>query len=146
MVRRNSERKGAIVPLAAVMLGDQGADVIHIDPPGGSFWKTEADAFLQRGKRRISLDLKSPHDRATASQLVDSADVVIENFRPGVMDRLGLGAQSATERNPRLIYASITAYGEHGEEASRTGYDATALWARTGLMDLVKPSPDAPPS
>src|SRR6476659_6458034 len=82
-------------PLAAVMLGDQGADVIHVDPPGGPAWKHEADAFLQRGKRRISLDLKSASDRETARRLVDAADVVIENFRPGVMDRLGLGAEGA---------------------------------------------------
>src|SRR5262245_65551586 len=80
-------------PLAAVMLADQGADVIHVDPPGGPAWKVDADAFLQRGKRRISLDLKSSaQDRATAQRLVESADVVIENFRPSVMQRLGLGA------------------------------------------------------
>ena len=81
-------------PLAAVMLADQGADVIHVDPPGGPAWKTEADAFLQRGKRRISLDLKLPTTATTARRLVDTADVVVENFRPGVMDRLGLGAEA----------------------------------------------------
>src|SRR5260221_1456922 len=80
-------------PLAAVLLSDEGADVIHVDPPSGAAWKSDADAFLQRGKRRISLDLKSPHDNATAQRLIDSADVVIENFRPGVMDRLGVGAE-----------------------------------------------------
>src|SRR5579872_994815 len=80
-------------PLAAVMLADEGADVIHVDPPGGPRWNTDADAFLQRGKRRISLDLKSPSDRDVACRLIDRADVVIENFRPGVMDRLGLGAE-----------------------------------------------------
>src|ERR1051325_4506924 len=94
-------------PLAAVMLADQGADVIHVDPPSGPTWNRDADAFLQRGKRRISLDLKSAPDRATAVRLVDAADVVIENFRPGVMDRLGLGADAVTQRNPGLIYCSI---------------------------------------
>src|SRR6266496_2455642 len=73
-------------PLAAVMLADQGADVIHVDPPNGPAWKADADAFLQRGKRRISLDLKTPAGRAVAQRLVDSADVVVENFRPGVME------------------------------------------------------------
>ncbi|MGH2586558.1 MAG: CoA transferase, partial [Dehalococcoidia bacterium] len=97
-------------PLAAVMLSDQGADVIHVDPPGGPRWKTPADAFLNRGKQRITLDLKSPDDRAAAQRLVDSADVLIENFRPGVMDRLGLGATSMTARNPRLIYCSIPGF------------------------------------
>src|SRR5215218_8340172 len=86
-------------PLAAVMLADQGADVIHVDPPGGPRWKHPSDAFYQRGKRRISLDLTTTSDRATAQRLMDSADVVVENFRPGVMDRLGLGAEEATQRN-----------------------------------------------
>jgi len=97
-------------PLAAVMLSDQGADVIHVDPPGGPRWQAPADAFLNRGKQRITLDLKSPDDRAAAQRLVDSADVLIENFRPGVMDRLGLGATSMTARNPRLIYCSIPGF------------------------------------
>jgi crotonobetainyl-CoA:carnitine CoA-transferase CaiB-like acyl-CoA transferase len=97
-------------PLAAVMLADQGADVIHVDRPNGSAWNTAAEAFLQRGKRRISLDLKAAPDRETARRLVDSADVLIENFRPGVMDRLGLGAEGATERNPRLVYCSIPGF------------------------------------
>src|SRR5579859_7252604 len=120
-------------PLAAVMLADQGADVIHIDPPGGpgpgpgpgpgQNWKSEADAFLQRGKRRISLDLKSSHDRATAGRLVDGADVVIENFRPGVLDRLGLGAVSATERNPRLIYCSIPGFAPDDPRAEMQAWE-----------------------
>src|ERR1700730_14936153 len=97
-------------PLAAVMLADQGADVIHVDPPDGPAWKTEADAFLQRGKRRISLDLKSAPDRDTARRLVDNAAVLMKNFPPGVMDRLGLGAAGATERNPQLIYCSIPGF------------------------------------
>src|SRR6476620_2492550 len=86
-------------PLAAVMLSDQGADVIHIDPPGGPRWKTDADAFLNRGKRRISLDLKRAEDLDVARRLVERADVLIENFRPGVMDRLGLGEAAMRERN-----------------------------------------------
>src|SRR5215475_13189446 len=81
-------------PLAAVMLADQGADVIHVDPPGGPRWQTPADAFLNRGKRRITLDLKRTDGRATAQRLLDGADVLIENFRPGVMARLGLDVGS----------------------------------------------------
>jgi crotonobetainyl-CoA:carnitine CoA-transferase CaiB-like acyl-CoA transferase len=105
-------------PLAAVMLADQGAEVIHVDPPGGPRWKSEADAFLQRGKRRIALDLKSPSDRDTACRLLDTADVAIENFRPGVMDRLGLGAEDATRRNPGLIYCSIPGFAADDPRAS----------------------------
>src|SRR5216683_1341597 len=110
-------------PLAAVMLADQGADVIHVDPPNGPAWNTDADAFLQRGKRRISLDLKSAPDRETARRLVDSADVLIENFRPGVMDRLGLGAEAATERNPRLVYCSIPGFAPDDPRAGMQGWE-----------------------
>ena len=77
-------------PLAALLLADQDAEVIRVDPPGGPRWRHPANAVLQRGKRSIVLDLKSPNDLAIARDLVASADVVIENFRPGVMDRLGL--------------------------------------------------------
>jgi crotonobetainyl-CoA:carnitine CoA-transferase CaiB-like acyl-CoA transferase len=110
-------------PLAAVMLADQGAEVIHVDPPDGPAWQAEADAFLQRGKRRISLDLKSAHDRDTARRLVDTADVLIENFRPGVMDRLGLGAESATERNPGLIYCSMPGFAPDDPRASMQAWE-----------------------
>jgi crotonobetainyl-CoA:carnitine CoA-transferase CaiB-like acyl-CoA transferase len=110
-------------PLAAVMLADQGADVIHVDPPGGPTWKSEADAFLQRGKRRISLDLKDSSDRDTACRLLDSADVVVENFRPGVMDRLGLGADTATQRNPRLIYTSIPGFAPDDPRAGMQAWE-----------------------
>src|SRR4051794_32195241 len=96
-------------PLAALMLADQGAEVIHIDPPGGPRWKHPADAFYNRGKQRITLDLKQPADAIAARRLVESADVVIENFRPGVMQRLGLGAD-VTEHLPRLIYCSIPGF------------------------------------
>jgi crotonobetainyl-CoA:carnitine CoA-transferase CaiB-like acyl-CoA transferase len=97
-------------PLAAVLLSDQGAEVIHIDPPGGPRWRHPADAFLNRGKQRLTLDLKTPSGVATARRLIDSADVVIENFRPGVMDRLGLGVQEMTRRNPGLIYNTIPGF------------------------------------
>jgi crotonobetainyl-CoA:carnitine CoA-transferase CaiB-like acyl-CoA transferase len=116
-------------PLAAVMLADQGADVIHVDPPGGPAWKADADAFLQRGKRRISLDLKNPRDRATAHRLIDGADVVIENFRPGVMDRLGVGAEVTTGRNPRLVYCSIPGFAPDDPRAQ--------LQAWEGILDAA---------
>ena len=86
-------------PLAALLLADQDAEVIRVDPPGGPRWRHPANAVLQRGKRSIVLDLKSPDDLAIARDLVASSDVVIENFRPGVMDRLGLGPLATTERH-----------------------------------------------
>src|SRR5215471_9088739 len=110
-------------PLAATMLADQGADVIHVDPPGGPRWKSDADAFLQRGKRRISLDLKTLHDKDTAQRLIDTADVVIENFRPGVMQRLGLGNQAVTKRNPRLIYCSIPGFAADDPRADMQAWE-----------------------
>src|SRR6266849_1959464 len=91
-------------PLAAMLLGDQGAEVIHVDPPGGPRWTSPANATFNRGKTSVALDLKSDEGRAQAWPLIDSADVLIENFRPGVMDRLGLGARAAIERNPSLLY------------------------------------------
>ena len=89
-----------------MLLADQGADVIRIDPPGGPMWETPANATWNRGKRSIALDLKQPGDLDVARQLMALADVVIENFRPGVMDRLGLGCDAALAANPRLIYCS----------------------------------------
>jgi crotonobetainyl-CoA:carnitine CoA-transferase CaiB-like acyl-CoA transferase len=97
-------------PLAAVMLADNGADVIHVDPPGGPRWQHPADAFYNRGKQRISLNLKDAADRSTATRLVESADVVIENFRPGVMRRLGLDFDALCTRLPRLIACSIPGF------------------------------------
>src|SRR5437763_269281 len=110
-------------PLAAVMLADQGADVIHVDPPDGPRWKADADAFLQRGKRRLSLDLKSAGDREVARRLIESADVVIENFRPGVMGRLGIGAEAAMERNPRLIYCSMPGFAADDVRADMQAWE-----------------------
>src|SRR5712691_8289591 len=78
-------------PLTARLLADQGAEVIHVDPPGGPRWQTAANATLQRGKKRLVLDMKSAADLSCARSLIDSADILIENFRPGVMDRLRLG-------------------------------------------------------
>src|SRR5207248_6583262 len=84
-------------PLLAVMLADHGAEVIRVDPPGGPRWRHPANAMLQRGKRSTLLDLKSASDRGTAERLIANADIVVENFRPGVMDRLGLGPSAMSQ-------------------------------------------------
>ena len=110
-------------PLAALLLADQGAEVIRVDPPGGPRWRHPANAVLQRGKRSIVLDLKSPNDLAIARDLVASADVVIENFRPGVMDRLGLGPLATTERHPRLIFCSLPGFAADDPRAGLAGWD-----------------------
>jgi len=99
-------------PMTGMLLADQGADVIKVDPPGGPAWDAAANATWNRGKRSIVLDLKAEGDLETARQLIASADVVVENFRPGVMDRLGLGATATSEANPRLIYSSLPGFAD----------------------------------
>ncbi len=122
-------------PVAGMLLGDQGADVIKVDPPLGPAWDTPANAAWNRGKRSIALDLKVESDRAVARSLIDSADVVIENFRPGVMDRLGLGAAAMTAANPRLVYLSLPGFAPDDPRAATRAYEgvvgaATALYRR----------------
>jgi crotonobetainyl-CoA:carnitine CoA-transferase CaiB-like acyl-CoA transferase len=120
-------------PMAAMLLGDHGADVIRIDPPGGPRWNTPANATWNRNKRSIVLDLKKDAGRETARQLIAGADVVIENFRPGVMDRLGLGAMAMTadNANPRLIYCSLPGFGADDPRAQVKAWEGV-LGAATG--------------
>jgi crotonobetainyl-CoA:carnitine CoA-transferase CaiB-like acyl-CoA transferase len=122
-------------PMAAMLLGDQGADVIRVDPPGGPRWNTPANATWNRNKRSIVLDLKKDADRETARQLIAGADVVIENFRPGVMDRLGLGAAAMTEANPRLIYCSLPGFGADDPRAQVRAWEGV-LGAATGAYRM----------
>jgi crotonobetainyl-CoA:carnitine CoA-transferase CaiB-like acyl-CoA transferase len=110
-------------PLAGMLLADQGADVVRVDPPGGPMWDTPANATWNRGKRSIILDLKQPDDVETALRLIASADVVIENFRPGVMERLGLGPQKALGDNPRLIYCSLPGFASDDPRAQVRAFE-----------------------
>ncbi|MBS0643864.1 MAG: CoA transferase [Proteobacteria bacterium] len=143
-------------PVAATMLSDFGADVIKIEPPGeGDPWRgsqpipgRKVDYYWQltsRNKRSLALDLKHPEGQAVLYKLVADADVFITNYPLPVRDRLKLAPQHLMPLNKRLIYASFTAYGEEGEEAAKTGFDSTAYWARTGLMDMVRADHDTPP-
>ncbi|HVJ43346.1 MAG TPA: CoA transferase [Dongiaceae bacterium] len=97
-------------PAAAMMLADQGAEVIHIDPPGGPRWQSPAAVVLNRRKKCITLDLKQPDGLAIARDLALRSDVLIENFRPGVMNRLGLGAAEIRALNPSLVYVSLPGF------------------------------------
>jgi crotonobetainyl-CoA:carnitine CoA-transferase CaiB-like acyl-CoA transferase len=110
-------------PLAGMLLADHGADVIHVDPPGGPMWHTPANATWNRGKRSIILNLKHPDDLAIATRLLESTDVVIENFRPGVLDRLGLGPQAALAMNPRLIYCSLPGFASDDPRAQVRAFE-----------------------
>lgn len=128
-------------PLAATMLSDQGADVVHVDPPGGPRWQTDADAFLNRGKRRISLDLKQSAEREIAERLVARADVVIENFRPGVMDRLGLGAAEMTRSHRRLIYVSLPGFAADDPRADMPAWEGIVAAATGNCRARVGEAP-----
>jgi crotonobetainyl-CoA:carnitine CoA-transferase CaiB-like acyl-CoA transferase len=116
-------------PLTAVMLADQGADVVHVDAPSAA--DEPADAFFHRGKRRITLDLKQPGDLATARALAAHSDVLIENFRPGVMSRLGLGYAELAAASPRLVYCSLPGFGATDPRAELPGWEGV-IDAATG--------------
>jgi crotonobetainyl-CoA:carnitine CoA-transferase CaiB-like acyl-CoA transferase len=122
-------------PLVGMLLADHGADVIKVDPPGGPRWKTPANATWNRGKRSIVLDLKQAGDLATAKGLVQGADVVVENFRPGVMNRLGVGPEMMIRANPGLVYCSLPGFASDDPRASLPAWEgilgaATAIYRR----------------
>ena len=127
-------------PLTAVMLADQGAEVVHVDRPGAEL--AEADAFLNRGKRRVTLDLKDPADAAIAARLAAGADVVIENFRPGVMDRHGLGWQQLAPVAPRLIYCSLPGFGRDDPRAAIPAWEGVVAAATANCSIRVGQEPE----
>lgn len=140
-------------PYATMLLADLGAEVIKVERPGsgddtrawGPPWADgEATYFLgvNRNKRSVTLDLDDPDGLATAQELTASADVVVENFRPGTMDRLGLGYDSVRVANPRVVYCSISGFGA-GEGAHLPGYDLL-IQAMGGLMSITGPDADQP--
>jgi crotonobetainyl-CoA:carnitine CoA-transferase CaiB-like acyl-CoA transferase len=146
-------------PVATTIMADLGADVIKIEAPDGDPYRHRTGGpgvaespynyrwiVDNRTKRGMALDLREAAGRAVLQRLVERADVFVTNAPLDSRARLGVRWEDLAPLNPRLVYASMTAYGEHGDEAGRTGFDATALWARTGLMDLAKPSPDSPPA
>ena len=138
-------------PFCAMLLADMGADVIKIEPPGGDTlrsWPPITDGFsenfasLNRNKRSVVLDLKRKEDLDVARELCAHAGVVIENNRPGVMDRLGLGYAELSTQRPELVYCSISAYGQSGPRAAEGGFDLT-IQAAAGVMSVTGDS-DAP--
>jgi len=130
-------------PFAAMLLADLGADVVRVDRPAGA--RASRQDVVNRGKRSVAVDLKAPAGRDLVLRLVDSADVLLEGFRPGVAERLGLGPQDCADRNRRLVYARMTGWGQQGPLASVAGHDIDyialtgALWA-TGRPD-ERPTP-----
>jgi CoA:oxalate CoA-transferase len=140
-------------PFCTALLSDLGADVIKVEPPGGDDYRAvgpfadgESGLFaaMNRNKRSIVIDLKTAAGRELAQTLCAGADVVVENFRPGVADKLGIGYAELGERNPALVYASVSGFGQTGPESHRPAYDII-LQAMCGLMDATG-SPDGPPT
>ncbi|MDE2700136.1 MAG: CoA transferase [Gemmatimonadota bacterium] len=132
-------------PLTGMLLADQGAEVIKVDRPGRPDWDTPANGVFNRGKQRITLDLKNVDDLAMAVKLIRSADVVIENFRPGVMQRLGLGAEEMTALNPGLVYLSLPGFASTDERAPIRAFEGIISAAIGQYTDLQSRRPDLPP-
>jgi crotonobetainyl-CoA:carnitine CoA-transferase CaiB-like acyl-CoA transferase len=140
-------------PFCAMSLGDMGAEIIKVEEPGKGddtrgwppFAGGEATYFMSvnRNKKSLTLNMKAPDGQAILRRLLAKADVVIENFRPGTMERLGFGYPALRKLNPRLIYCAISGFGESGPEASRPGYDLI-VQGESGVMDLTG-FPDGPP-
>lgn len=145
-------------PQATMMMGDLGARVIKVEAKGhgddtrgwgppfvGPEDDRQSTYFLSanRNKESITLDLKDAADREVLLQLVDRADVLVENFRTGVLERLGLGFELLQQRNPRLVVLSVTGFGHDGPEGGRAGYDQIAQ-GEAGLMSLTGSGPDDP--
>ena len=147
-------------PAAATILSDFGADVIKIEPPGGGdpyravpklptspqSDQNYAWMLASRNKRGLALDLAKPAAQDVVRRLVSGADVFITNFPTAVRKKFGLTYEDLAPLNDRLIYASFTGYGDKGAEASKPGFDMTAYWARSGLMDGVRTDATAPPA
>ena len=144
-------------PVSTTMMADFGADVIKVEPPTGDIYRVRGAGYIpspynypwivdNRTKRSVAIDLRTTDGQALLHRLVRDADVFVTNAPLDSRARLRVRYEDLAPLNARLIYASISAYGEAGEEASKPGFDSIALWARTGLMDLVRPSPDAAPS
>ncbi|MDB5924146.1 MAG: acyl-CoA transferase [Betaproteobacteria bacterium] len=140
-------------PLATLILAEAGAEVIKIERPGrGDEMRSYEPKFgsdsvnfamLNRGKRSIAIDLKQAGARDTLKPLLETADVIVEQFRPGVMDRLGLGYEALRAINPRIVYCAVTGYGQHGPRADVAAHDLNYV-AESGMLSLTAGSDGAP--
>ena len=123
-------------PFCAMLLSDMGADVVRIDREGGSNPLDLKIDVLNRGRRSVALNLKTPEGIATAFALIARADAVIEGYRPGVMERLGLGPEECLAKNPCLVYGRMTGWGQAGPLAHAAGHDINYI-ALTGVLDAI---------
>jgi len=126
-------------PFAAMMLADMGADVLLVDRPSGSdlgLGHRRRHEVMLRGRRSVTLDLKSAEGAAAALRLAERADAIVEGFRPGVMERLGLGPEAMLARNPKLVYGRMTGWGQDGPLAARAGHDINYI-ALAGALHAI---------
>ncbi|WP_097869914.1 CaiB/BaiF CoA transferase family protein [Streptomyces sp. rh34] len=131
-------------PFAAMLLADLGADVVRVDRPGGAGIGIDpASDLTNRNKRSVLLDLKSDEGPARVLDLVERADILVEGYRPGVAERLGVGPEACLARNPKLVYGRMTGWGQDGPLAERAGHDIAYL-AVTGTLSMIG-KPDEPP-
>jgi len=135
------------VPLAAMVLADLGASVVRVAraPGAGQVWADTGGAVLNRNRPHVHLDLKDPAGREAALALIDRADALIEGFRPGVTERLGLGPEVRQARNPRLVYARMTGWGQTGPRADRAGHDLNYLGLTGALYAMGEADRPPPP-
>jgi alpha-methylacyl-CoA racemase len=133
-------------PFAGMLLADMGADVLVVDRPAAGDLGLKRERWydvMMRGKRSLTLDLKSPHGAKTILEVIEKADVLIEGFRPGVMERLGVGPDAAFARNPRLVYGRMTGWGQDGPLAPRAGHDINYI-ALAGVLHAFGRRGEAP--
>ena len=126
-------------PFAGMVLADLGAEVTLVDRPGGGVDYAAGQTILNRGKRSIAVDLKHPEGREVALKLAAAADILIEGFRPGVTERLGVGPEACLERNPRLVYGRITGWGQEGPLSQTAGHDINYI-AVAGALHSIGPA------
>src|SRR5438128_3937086 len=124
-------------PFAGMMLADMGADVVRVDRPGSGAGDPTRDV-LNRGRRSVAVDLKHPDGVATVLRLVEQADALIEGFRPGVMERLGLGPDECLARNPRLVFGRMTGWGQDGPLAQAAGHDINYIALAGALNSFAR--------
>ncbi|MFC5212829.1 CaiB/BaiF CoA transferase family protein [Streptomyces coerulescens] len=132
-------------PFAAMLLADLGADVVRVDRPGGTGLAIDTECDItNRNKRSVIVDLKSPDGPARVLDLAARADILIEGYRPGVAERLGVGPEDCHARNPALVYGRMTGWGQDGPLAQRAGHDIAYI-AVTGTLGMIG-NPDEPPA
>src|SRR5919107_1218782 len=136
-------------PFAGMLLADMGADVLVVDRPASTDLGLKRERWydvMMRGKRSVTLDLKSSSGKEAALGLIGNADALIEGFRPGVMERLGVGPDAALARNPKLVYGRMTGWGQDGPYAPTAGHDINYI-ALAGALDAIgrRGGPPVPP-